>query len=135
IDLVARHSPEPTASEFALAAQEVSVGVQLPEAIARLARRSANRDYELVAIIIRVQHEVGGNLAQIIDSVGNTLRERFELRRQVDAVTAQQRLSSMVLTFLPFALLILLFVMDRQFVDPLFTHPFGRIILLAAGVL
>jgi tight adherence protein B len=135
IQLVAKHSPQPTSDEFALAAQEIAVGVQLPEAIRRLARRSANMDYELVAIIIRVQHEVGGNLAQILDSVGNTLRERFELRRQVNALTAQQRLSSMVLTVLPFALLSLLFVMDRSFVDPLFTHPIGRIILALAGAM
>src|SRR6185436_11678642 len=79
IALVARHSPEPTASEFALAAQEIGVGVQLADAIARLALRTANPDYNLVAIIVRVQHEVGGNLAQILDSVGNTLRERFDL--------------------------------------------------------
>jgi tight adherence protein B len=133
IALVAKHSPQPTASEFALAAQEISVGVQLADAIQRLSRRTANSDYNLVAIIVRVQHEVGGNLAQILDSVGNTLRERFELRRQVKALTAQQRLSSMVLTCLPFGLLILLFVMDRQFVDPLFSQPIGRFILALAG--
>jgi tight adherence protein B len=133
IELVSKHSPEPTAGEFVLASQEVSVGVQLPEAIMRLARRTANKDYELVAIIIRVQHEVGGNLAQILDSVGSTLRERFELRQQVNALTAQQRLSSMVLTALPFGLLTFLFVMDRSFVDPLFTEPLGRLVLALAG--
>ena len=135
IELVAKHSPEPTASEFALSAQEISVGIDLPQAIARLAKRTANKDYELVAIIIRVQHEVGGNLALILDSVGETLRERFELRRQVDALTAQQRLSSIVLTILPFALLTFLFVMDRSFVDPLFNQEVGRLILAAAGAM
>ena len=135
IDLVAKHIPKPTSDEFALAGQEIAVGVQLAEAIMRMARRTANRDYELVAIIIRVQHEVGGNLAQILDSVGSTLRERFELRRQVNALTAQQRLSSMVLTVLPFALLALLFTMDRSFVDPLFTAPLGRMILAIAGAM
>jgi tight adherence protein B len=135
IELVAKHSPEPTASEFALAAQEIALGVPLHNTIRRLAQRSANKDYELVAIIIRVQHEVGGNLAQILDSVGSTLRERFELRRQVNALTAQQRLSSMVLTVLPFALLLFLFVMDRSFVEPLFTTFPGRLILAVAGVM
>jgi len=135
IDLVARHSPEPTASEFALAAQEIALGVQLFEAIKRLAERTANKDYELVAIIIRVQHEVGGNLAHILDSVGSTLRERIELRRQVNALTAQQKLSSMVLTVLPFGLLLFLFVMDRSFVEPLFTTFIGRLILAVAGTM
>jgi len=135
ITLVARHSPEPTASEFGLAGQEISVGVQLADAIRRLATRTANSDYELVSIIVRVQHEVGGNLAQVLDSVGDTLRERFELRRQVNALTAQQHMSSVVLTLLPFGLLTLLFVMDRSFVDPLFTNPIGRLILAGAGAM
>lgn len=135
VALVAKHSPEPTAAEFGVAAQEISVGVQLAEAIARLSKRTANADYELVAIIVRVQNEVGGNLAQILDSVGDTLRERFELRRQVEALTAQQRLSSIVLTVLPFALLTILFVMDRSFVDPLFKEPLGRLMLALAGVM
>jgi len=135
IELVAKHSPEPTASEFGLAGQEIALGVQLHEAISRLARRTTNRDYELVAIIVRVQHEVGGNLAQILDSVGGTLRERFELRRQVNALTAQQRLSSIILTVLPFALLLFLFVMDRSFVEPLFTVWLGRFVLALAGAM
>jgi tight adherence protein B len=135
IDLVARHSPQPTAGEFALTSREISLGVPLYEAVARLARRNANKDYELVAIIIRVQHEVGGNLARILDSVGSTLRERFELRRQINAVTAQQRLSSMVLTFLPFGLLLFLFVMDRSFVEPLFETFLGRVILALSGAM
>jgi tight adherence protein B len=135
IELVAKHSPEPTASEFALAAREIGLGVPLFESIARLAGRAANKDYELVAIIVRVQHEVGGNLAQILDSVGSTLRERVELRRQVNAITAQQRLSSMVLTVLPFALLLFLFLMDRSFVEPMFTAPIGRFMLALAGAM
>jgi tight adherence protein B len=118
-----------------LATQEIGLGVPLHVAFARLARRTANKDYQLVAIIIRVQHEVGGTLAQILDSVGSTLRERFELRRQVESLTAQQKLSSLVLTVLPFALLLFLFVMDRSFVEPLFTVPLGRVMLSAAGVM
>jgi tight adherence protein B len=133
IALVARNSLEPTASEFAIAAQEISVGVGLDEAMARLSMRTANSDYELVSIIVRVQHEVGGNLAQILDSVGHTLRERFELRRQVESLTAQQQLSSVVLTILPFALLAFLFLMDRSFVEPLFSQTAGRFLLATAG--
>src|SRR5437016_6247123 len=73
IALVARHSPQPTAAEFGIAAQEIAIGVNLADAMARLAQRTANPDYDVVSIIVRVQHEVGGNLAQILDSVGSTL--------------------------------------------------------------
>jgi tight adherence protein B len=133
IALVARNSPEPTASEFSIAAREISVGVGLDDAMARLSKRTDNSDYELVSIIVGVQHEVGGNLAQILDSVGQTLRDRFELRRQVEALTAQQRLSSVVLTILPFGLLAFLFLMDRSFVEPLFSRTVGRFLLATAG--
>ncbi|GAC1328680.1 MAG: hypothetical protein NVSMB2_27940 [Chloroflexota bacterium] len=135
IALVARNSPEPTSSEFSMAAQEMAVGVPLADAVAHLSQRTANSDYELVAIIIRVQHEVGGNLAQILDSVGGTLRERLELRRQVSALTAQQRLSSVILTVLPFVLLASLFLADRSFVQPLVTEPIGRGLLVLATVM
>ena len=63
------------------------------------------------------------------------LRERFELRRQVNALTAQQRLSSIVLTTLPFGLLAVLFVIDRGFVEPLFVQPVGRLVLAIAGAM
>lgn len=135
ITLLSRQSPQPTASEFQLVAQEISVGVGMDDAMAHLAQRTANPDYELVAIIVRVQHEVGGNLAHILDSVSETLRERIELRRQVSALTAQQQLSSIVLTILPFALLLLLFAMDRSFVEPLFTLFWGRVMLVMAGLM
>jgi tight adherence protein B len=135
ITLVARNSPEPTASEFGLASQEIGLGVDLAESLSRLGQRNANPDYTLVAIIVGVQHEVGGNLAHILDSVTTTLRERIELRRHVDALTAQQRLSSVVLTLLPFALLTFLFVMDRSFVEPLFSEFIGRILLVLSAVM
>lgn len=135
IELVARNSPEPTSSEFSMAAQEMALGVPLADAVAHLSQRTANSDYELVAIIIRVQHDVGGNLAQILDSVVSTLRERLELRRQVSALTAQQRLSSVILTSLPFALLAFLFLADRSFVQPLLTEPIGRGLLVLAAVM
>lgn len=135
IALVARSSSEPTATEFTLAAQEMDLGLPLAEAVARLAERTGNADYELVAIIIRVQHEVGGNLAQILDSVASTLRERLELRRQVNALTAQQRLSSVILSLLPFGLLAFLLIADRSFVEPLVAEPIGRVLLAVAAVM
>jgi tight adherence protein B len=135
LGLVARRSPEPTASEFTLLSQEIDLGVDLDDGLRHLAARTANADYQLVSIIIGVQHDVGGNLAQILDLVGVTVRERFELRREVSALTAQQRMSSIVLTVLPFGLLLFLFVTDRSFVDPLFKDPIGQGLLVVAGAM
>lgn len=135
IALVAEESPEPTASEFAQAAREIELGVGLTQALAHLARRTASPDYELVSLIAFVQHEVGGNLAQVLDSVAATVRERFELRQQVSALTAQQRLSSIVLTLLPPGVLLFLVLTNRPFVAPLLTEPVGRLLLAMAGVM
>jgi tight adherence protein B len=132
LELVARECPEPSASEFARAAHEIEVGASLEEALSRLADRTSP-DYALVSTIVSVQHEVGGNLAQALDTVGETLRERFELRQQVTALTAQQRLSSLVLTVLPIALFLYTLVTNRAYLDPLFANVFGRLLLIVAG--
>jgi tight adherence protein B len=130
--LVARESPEPTASEFALAVQEIELGATLEEALGRLGQRTSP-DYELVSIIASVQHEVGGNLAQALDAVSTTLRDRFELRQQVGALTAQQRLSAAVLTILPLGLFMYTLLTNRSYMDPLLASFLGRLLLLFAG--
>jgi tight adherence protein B len=132
--LVAKESPEPTASEFSRAAQEVTLGLSLDEALSRLASRTA-RDYALVSTIVSVQHEVGGNLAQTLDAVSETLRERSELRQHAAAISAQQRLSSLVLTALPIVVFLYTFFATRSYLDPLFESVLGRLLMVFAGVL
>jgi tight adherence protein B len=131
---VARESPEPTASQFARVAQEIDLGTNLAEAFARLVPETGSPDYELMSAIVSVQHEAGGNLAQALDAVAETLRERIELRDQVNALTAQQRLSSVVLTMLPIGLFLFLLVTNRPFVEPLLVTLVGRLLLLLVGL-
>lgn len=135
VALVARESPEPTAAQFLRTAQEIELGIGLAEAFARLAQETGSPDYELVSAIVSVQHEAGGNLAQALDAVAETLRERVELREQVNALTAQQRLSSIVLTILPIGLFLFLLATNRAFVDPLLSSLVGRLLLLLVGLL
>lgn len=135
IALVAREFSEPTASQFAIVERELALGVDLATAMLRLAERTGNPDYELVAIIISIQHEIGGNLSEILDSVAGTLRERFELRQMVGTLTAQQRMSSMILTLLPVAVLGFLTLANRSFVMPLYTETTGQMLLALVGVL
>lgn len=133
--LVARESPLPTAEEFGILEREIGLGLDLATAATRMAQRTANQDYEFVAIILTVQHDTGGNLAQILDAVATTLRERYELRLLVAALTAQQRLSMIVLTCLPLAVLTFLTIANRSFVDPLYNEPIGRMMLGLVGIL
>jgi len=135
IALVARQSPRPTATEFATAERELTLGSSLADCLARLADRTALADYRLVSIVIWIQSEVGGNLPVVLDAVVATLRERMELRDQVAAVTAQQRMASMVLSLLPLGVLLLFMAVDRTFVDPMFTQTVGRVMLTIAAML
>jgi tight adherence protein B len=135
IGLVARESPQPTAGEFATAERDLALGLSLAEALARLAERTALADYRLVSIVIWIQSEVGGNLPIVLDAVVATLRERFDLRQQVLAVTSQQRLASLVLSLLPVGVLLLFLGVDRAFIEPMFVQPVGRIMLTVAAVL
>jgi tight adherence protein B len=129
IALVARESPAPTAEEFRQASREIEVGVSLPDALQRLAERTGLAEYQLVAIIVGVQHEVGGDLPHALDDVETTVRERQELREQIAALTAQQRLSSIVLSALPFAIFGFMLAADRQYAEPMLTTLVGRVLL------
>jgi tight adherence protein B len=132
VALVARESPEPTASYFARVERRLDLGTGLFDALEELADLTESRDYELLATIIGVQHETGGNLAQALDAVAETLRERLELRQLIGALTAQQRLSSMILTGLPFGVFAFMLIANRPLVEPLISTGSGRLMLLAA---
>ena len=132
---VARESPEPTASEFDRVERELSLGASLAESLTHLAQRTALTEYQLVSIVIWIHAQVGGNLPVVLDSLVVTLRERFDLQEQVLALTAQQRLASLVLTLLPVGVLMLLLLVDRPTVEPMFTESAGRVMLAIAATL
>jgi len=135
IALVGRESPEPTAGEFALVGRELAVGSSLADSLTHLAARTGLADYTMVSTVIWIHGQVGGNLAVVLDSVVETLQERFELREQIRALTAQQRMASATLSMLPVGMLMLLLVVDRPFIEPMFTTPIGRLLLGIGAVL
>ena len=97
-----------------------------------MAERFESKDFEWVVMAIRIQRQVGGNLAELLDTVGATMREREYLRRQVNALAAEGKLSAIVLSVLPPGFLVYLLVAQRDYVMPLFTDPRGLILLVAA---
>ncbi len=102
IALVAREMPDPIGTEFGMAADEISYGFSLANAIQRLAMRSADPDMELFAATVRLQEKTGGNLCELLKSNGETVRERQTLRLKVKAASAEGRASAMILTSAPF---------------------------------
>jgi tight adherence protein B len=141
IELVVRESRPPISIEFGRVIREVNLGLPFDTALDNMTRRVKSEDFELMATAIAIQHQVGGNLAEILDSIAFTIRERVRIKGEIRALTAQQRMSGYVVGGLPFALALFIFVAAPTFFDPMFDPkvavaglPAG-IIILGAGVL
>jgi tight adherence protein B len=133
VDAVAREAPSPTLEEFRRVVLEHRLGRDLTEALQALADRFGTEDLEWVVQAVDIHREVGGDLAAILDTVAATIRERAQLQRQVQALTAEGRLSAYVLTALPIALALALKVINPDYFEDL-THGTG-LLLSGAAVL
>ncbi len=134
IELVVRESRPPISTEFSRVIREVNLGLPFEQALENMVRRVRSDDLELMATAISIQHTVGGNLAEILDSIAYTIRERIRIKGEIRTLTAQQRLSGYVVGFLPIALAGFLFVAAPGFMDPMFANP-PAIAGLPAGVI
>ena len=140
IELVVRESRPPISTEFGRVIREVNLGLPFDQALENMVRRVRSDDLELMATAISIQHQVGGNLAEILDSIAYTIRERVRIKGEIRTLTAQQRLSGYVVGFLPIGLAGFLFIAAPGFMDPMFQKPpevlglpGGVIILLVGG--
>jgi tight adherence protein B len=134
IEMVVRESRPPMSIEFARVIREVNLGLPFETALENLVRRVRSDDLELMATAISIQYSVGGNLAEILDSIAYTIRERVRIKGEIRTLTAQQRLSGYVVGGLPFALAFFIYLAAPAFFDPMFENPPG-IIGLPAGVI
>jgi tight adherence protein B len=135
VDTVVREGQDPIAGEFRRALVETRLGVGLEDALESVGQRFDSKDFAWVVMAIRIQRQVGGNLAELLDSVAATMREREYMRRQVAALAAEGKLSAWVLGGLPPAFLLYLLLTNRKYVMPLFTEPMGWMMLLGGSVL
>jgi len=133
IELVVRESRPPISTEFGRVIREVNLGLPFDQALENMVRRVRSDDLELMATAISIQHQVGGNLAEILDSIAYTIRERVRIKGEIRTLTAQQRLSGYVVGFLPIALAGFLFVAAPGFMEPMFMNP-PAVLGLPAGV-
>jgi Flp pilus assembly protein TadB len=135
IETMTKEAPEPIATEFSRALAETRLGADLEDALARLAARMHSRDLEWVVVAIRIQKEVGGNLAEVVSTNIDTMREREALRRHVRALSAEGRMSAYLIASLPPLVIVLMLLFRRAYILPLFTTAAGLIVLLLAGLL
>jgi tight adherence protein B len=133
LSVVVDDAPEPSRSELRRVVADEQLGVPLETAIDVVVRRMDNTDLEQVGLVAALQRETGGNMAEVLDRVSETIRERFELRRMVQTLTAQGRMSRWVVSLIPVVLLLAISALNPQYVQPLFTETFGRVLLVAAG--
>ena len=125
VDTIVREGAEPIASEFRRVVIESRLGVTLEDSLEGVAQRMESRDFGWVVMAIRIQREVGGNLAELLLTVAATLREREYLRRHVRALSAEGRLSCYVLGGLPPGFLLYLTLSKPDYVEPMYTTPIG----------
>jgi tight adherence protein B len=128
---VLEDAPEPSKRELRRAVLDEQVGIPLADALSHVTVRMKSEDFQHVAVVAALQRETGGNTAEVIELVADTVRERIEIRRMVRGLTAQGRLSGGILSMLPVGMLIFISVMNPQYVHPLFHNKIG---LIALGV-
>ncbi|AEF94048.1 Type II secretion system F domain protein [Desulfotomaculum nigrificans CO-1-SRB] len=132
MDMVRKELPNPISREFGRAFQEMSLGTPTEEALQNMAQRVKSDDLDLVITAVLIQRQVGGNLAEVLDNIADTIRERVRIKGQIRSITAQGRISGMVIGFLPFALAALMLVISPQYIMTLFNSKIGLIMVASA---
>lgn len=131
LQAVVDDAPEPSSRELKRAVTDEALGVPLPDALRRVTERMDSEDFQHVAIVAGLQRDTGGNTAEVIDLVAETIRGRIEVRRMVRGLTAQGRLAGFVLAALPAGLLLLISLINPAYAHPLFHTTIG---LVALGI-
>ncbi len=135
LELSTQQMEHPIATELRRTLHDINIGSSTEEAFLALSERVSSYDLDIVVTAILVQRTVGGNLAEILETVARTMRERSRIRGQIRALTAQQRLTGYVLGLLPVAMLGGLYLMSGDYIRPLFTTVGGQVLLVGAGIL
>lgn len=128
--MVGEEMENPAAGEFSKTFDDYTYGKVLEDSLQDLVRRVGLQDVKFFVTAVVLQKETGGNLAEILDSIGSIIRDRFRLQRQVRTLSAEGRLSGIILSLLAPGLLLMLWLTTPTYVAPLFEHPMGRTMLM-----
>jgi tight adherence protein B len=134
LSVVVNDAPEPARSEFQRVVADEQLGVPIDEALRVVVERMESRELEQVALVGALQRETGGNTAEVLDRVTDTIRERFELQRAVRTLTAQGRMSRWVLTALPLFLLVAITLINPGYMEVMYGSTGGRVILVLSAI-
>jgi len=134
LSVVVNDAPEPARSEFQRVVADEQLGVPIDSALRVVVERMKSRELEQVALVGALQRETGGNTAEVLDQVTDTIRERFELQRTVQTLTAQGRMSRWVLTALPLFLLLVITLINPGYMSVMYDSTGGRVVLVLSGI-
>jgi tight adherence protein B len=123
LEMVVRETQPPISTEFARVIREVNLGLTLEQALTNMTRRVRSDDLDLLTTAVIIQSQVGGNLAEILDTIAFTIRERVRIKGEIKTLTAQGRMSGYVVGFLPLGLAGLISVIAPTFMEPMFQKP------------
>lgn len=133
INMVAEEMPKPISTVFATTTRDISLGIDTKDAFFSMSRvMPQSMDLRFFITAVLIQKEVGGNLAELLDSLSITIRERFKLLGQLRVLTAQTRLSGTIIGFVPPTVLAAIYFMNREYIEPLFNTTQGQIALASA---
>ncbi len=135
LHVVAEEMPEPVSKEFGRVYEEQNLGIALEEALKNLCNRIPNLDLRFFVTSVAIQRQTGGDLAEILDRIGYIIRERFKILGQVKALTAEGRLSGIVLIALPIGLFLMMLSLKPDYISLLWTDPMGVKMSIGAIVL
>jgi tight adherence protein B len=135
ISVIEKEMPEPMASEFGRVLKETALGYTLSDALDHLVERVQNDDLELVVTAVHIQSEVGGSLADVLETISRTIRERIQLKGQVQAMTSQQRITGTMLTALPILMGTALFLINPEYMSGILQPGWPLLIPIGATIM
>lgn len=127
MEVVSRELPAPISVEFSRVVQEISLGLSTEQAMKNMLRRIQSDDLDMMITAINVQHEVGGNLAEILETISHTIRERVRIKGEIRVLTAQQMITAYLISFLPVGLGVILYLINKEYIGLLFSEACGWI--------
>ncbi|MBP7332876.1 MAG: Bacterial type II secretion system protein F domain protein [Firmicutes bacterium ADurb.Bin373] len=132
MDMVRKEIPDPIAKEFGVALQEMNWGTPTEEALQNMSSRVGSEDLELVVTAVLVQRQVGGNLAEALDNIANTIRERVRIKGEIKTLTAQGRMSGLIIGLLPIFLTAMIYMLSPEYIGVLFSSKTGLLMVFFA---
>ncbi len=135
IDTASRELPPPISLEFQRILKEINLGTNTEKAMESLGKRVQSQDLELIIMAVLIQRQIGGNLSEILDNISDTIRSRIKIKGEIKVLTAQGRISGIIISLMPVVLGVILYFINPSYISLLFKHPLGLAMLGTAVVM